>query len=333
VWLNAGPVVLRPVAQRDRDPLAAILMDAAIMRWALDERAMTRDEADAFLDAIDENRDDVLQTHAIAPDVTGPAVGFGGYRACRLLGAEDVEFGWVIATPHQGRGYATALGQAFIRYALDDLKLPRILAACNPANAPSLHILREKLGMRFEQEVEPRPGLRRRVYSAASDGLWSPAAREHPVAVRRVTADEAADLCSLVEEYYEAASVVLRDDRERLLSDYVSNVNGGAWVATCGSEAAGCILYHPLPGREAAGEVKRLYVRPAFRRRQIAQRLLERLERFAVSRGDEWLYLDTNDSLRAAIAFYERNGYRRCPRYNENPQATIFMRKRIRMVE
>jgi hypothetical protein len=33
--------------------------------------------------------------------------------------------------------------------------------------------------------------------------------------------------------------------------------------------------------------------------------------------------------LQAAIAFYERHGYLRCDRYNDNPQATIFMRKRL----
>jgi len=53
------------------------------------------------------------------------------------------------------------------------------------------------------------------------------------------------------------------------------------------------------------------------------------LELFALSRGDEWLYLDTNDSLQAAIVFSQRNGYISCPRYNDNPQARIFMRKRL----
>jgi GNAT superfamily N-acetyltransferase len=75
--------------------------------------------------------------------------------------------------------------------------------------------------------------------------------------------------------------------------------------------------------------VKRLYVRPPFRRHGLAQQLLNVLERFAVAHGDEWLYLDTNDALHAAVAFYERNGYARCDRYNDNPQATIFMRKRL----
>jgi len=144
--------------------------------------------------------------------------------------------------------------------------------------------------------------------------------------VRRVFAAEADDVLSLVEEYYDAAQVVARDGRAKMLG-YLADSDSGVWLAYCDTGAVGCILYHPLPHMGSVGEVKRLYVRPAFRRRGIAQELLERLERFASSRGVEWLYLDTNDELRAAIAFYERNGYVRCPRYNDNPQATIFMRK------
>ncbi len=41
------------------------------------------------------------------------------------------------------------------------------------------------------------------------------------------------------------------------------------------------------------------------------------------------LYLDTHDGLLAAIRFYERRGYVRIERYNDNPQATVFMRRAI----
>jgi hypothetical protein len=34
--------------------------------------------------------------------------------------------------------------------------------------------------------------------------------------------------------------------------------------------------------------------------------------------------------MTSAIRFYEQQGYERCARYNENPQATIFMRKELR---
>jgi GNAT superfamily N-acetyltransferase len=148
--------------------------------------------------------------------------------------------------------------------------------------------------------------------------------------VRRASVADRADVFRLVEEYYEAVSVVQRDDRERL-TQYVADPDCGAWLAFNDvGRAVGCVLYHPLPQLGAAGEMKRLYIQPASRRLGLAGWLVDELERFAGTRGDDWLYLDTKDDLVEAIRFYERKGYARCPRYNDNPQATIFMRKRLR---
>src|SRR2546426_52236 len=118
------------------------------------------------------------------------------------------------------------------------------------------------------------------------------------ITVRQPRSTDAADVFMLVEEYYDAVSVVARDDRTKLL-DYVTNADCGVWLAYSDTEPVGCILYHPLQDVDSAGEVKRLYVRPAFRGQGIAQELLNNLERFAVQRGDRWLFLDTNDSLHA----------------------------------
>jgi ribosomal protein S18 acetylase RimI-like enzyme len=147
--------------------------------------------------------------------------------------------------------------------------------------------------------------------------------------IRAVTTAEAEDAYSLIEEYYEAVHVIARDDRATILR-YLSDPESCVVLAFDDTHPAGCILYRPLRHMGSAGEVKRLYVRPAFRRRGIAEKLLRELERFASSRGTEWLYLDTTDDLQAALAFYERHGYLRCDRYNDNPQATVFMRKRLR---
>jgi ribosomal protein S18 acetylase RimI-like enzyme len=153
--------------------------------------------------------------------------------------------------------------------------------------------------------------------------------------IRAVTLAEARaaeDAISLIEEYYEAVKVIARDDRAQILH-YISDPESCILLAYDGPNAVGCILYRPLPKpllhTGSAGEVKRLYVRPAFRQRGIADKLLHALEQFASTQHVQWLYLDTTDDLKAAIAFYERHGYIRCDRYNDNPQATIFMRKRL----
>jgi len=155
--------------------------------------------------------------------------------------------------------------------------------------------------------------------------------REQPsqqLRLERTSAQRPEDAIALIEEYYEAIQVVERDNRKALL-EYLSNPQSAVWVAYHGTVPAGCILYRPLPAVDGAGEMKRLYVRPAYRGRGLASQLLRTLEEFAASQGARWLYLDTKDDLYEAIAFYERHGYARCARYNDNPQATIFMRKQL----
>ena len=164
--LDAGNVLLLPYEHRDRNALVAILGEPALMRLVLEERPLAKAEAETFIDR-DFRASGHLGYGAVALKSTGEAIGFSGFRACHYLNEDDVEFGWVLAKEHHGRGYATALGEALIRQALESRRLPRVLAACNPLNHASERILRDKLQMRFERQVEPRSGFCRRVYSAA----------------------------------------------------------------------------------------------------------------------------------------------------------------------
>jgi putative acetyltransferase len=147
------------------------------------------------------------------------------------------------------------------------------------------------------------------------------------IRVERAQVEYPDDAFALIEEYYEAVSVVARDDRAMLLG-YLSDPRSAIWVAYCDGVPMGCILYHPLPQLHA-GEMKRLYVRKEYRGLGVARQLLHTLEHFAREQQIAWLYLDTKDDLTNAIAFYRRHGYQSCTRYNDNPQATVFMRKRL----
>ncbi|MBC7369605.1 MAG: GNAT family N-acetyltransferase [Undibacterium sp.] len=57
------------------------------------------------------------------------------------------------------------------------------------------------------------------------------------------------------------------------------------------------------------GEVQKVMVHPAYRRRRIAARLMAEIERIAVTRGLTLLFLDTSDSHAGARVFYERLAY------------------------
>jgi ribosomal protein S18 acetylase RimI-like enzyme len=132
----------------------------------------------------------------------------------------------------------------------------------------------------------------------------------------------------IVEEYNEAVGVLVRDSPESFAQDYFGR-GSGFWLAQTGREIAGCIALRPLKTHKQAGEIKRLYVRPEFRGGGIAVALLTALEAYAAQYGYRWLYLDSKDDLEAAIRFYRSHGYEPCERYNQNEQATIFMRKAV----
>jgi len=132
----------------------------------------------------------------------------------------------------------------------------------------------------------------------------------------------------ILEEYYEAVHVVQRDDPATLQS-LLDEPASAMWLAYIGDQIAGCVVLRRLPAIGNAGECKRLYVRPAARGRHIATLLLDALEEHARNHQLDWIYLDTYDDLKPAITLYKRSGYERCERYNDNPQATLFLRKKL----
>jgi len=132
----------------------------------------------------------------------------------------------------------------------------------------------------------------------------------------------------ILDEYNDAVGVIARDDRASL-AGYLEAPNA-FWLALDGERVAGCVALRPLAERQADCEVKRLYVRPEYRGAGIASALMDAAEEYARSSGFTHVYLDTFDALDAAVRFYDRRGYDRITRYNDNPQATIFMRLDLR---
>lgn len=101
---------------------------------------------------------------------------------------------------------------------------------------------------------------------------------------------------------------------------------GRLYLVKAGGQAAGCIAMKRLD--ETRCEMKRLYIRPAFRGRGIARRLVERLLDDAKADGYEAMLLDTFPFLGQAIRLYRDLGFYEIPCYNNSPMGTtIYMRK------
>lgn len=147
--------------------------------------------------------------------------------------------------------------------------------------------------------------------------------------IRRATRDDLPQLTALIERYYDEWNVMQRDAPERI-AEYIDQPEPfGFFVAEENGVLAGCVLLRILPSVPSAAECKRLYVAPEFRGRGLASGLMDYIERLAASKVD-WVYLDTGADFTAAQALYPARGYQPCDRYNDNPQATCFFRKRLR---
>jgi putative acetyltransferase len=86
-------------------------------------------------------------------------------------------------------------------------------------------------------------------------------------------------------------------------------------VAAIGERAVACAGWRPLG--EGVAELRRMYVRPAFRGRGIARQLICWVEEEALAAGCPVMRLDANPLLEAAIGLYLSSGYRPIPAYRE----------------
>lgn len=87
----------------------------------------------------------------------------------------------------------------------------------------------------------------------------------------------------------------------------VGLVNGRA-VACGGWRALG----------HGAAELKRMYVRPAYRGRGLARQMIVAIEEEALAAGRPVIRLSTGTHLSAAIALYQSSGYRQIPAFGDH---------------
>ena len=114
------------------------------------------------------------------------------------------------------------------------------------------------------------------------------------------------------------------EDELRNLEAKYGRPEGRLYLALWDGEAAGCIALRKLDGQRC--EMKRLYVRPAFRGHKIGDALVDRVLQDAKAIGYRHMLLDTLPFLESAVHMYQKRGFYEIPRYNDSPvETTIFM--------
>jgi putative acetyltransferase len=93
--------------------------------------------------------------------------------------------------------------------------------------------------------------------------------------------------------------------------------HGRLYLARFDGNSAGCVALRRLEG--AICEMKRMYVKPAFRGKGIGRVMAEKVISDARYMGYTRMRLDTIDTMKAAIALYDSLGFKPIPPYRHNP--------------
>lgn len=115
------------------------------------------------------------------------------------------------------------------------------------------------------------------------------------------------------------------DEELATLPGKYSLPNGRLYIAYWNNEPAGCIGLRKL--NDGICEMKRLYVRPAFRGNNIGKKLVEKIIEDAKSGNYSLMRLDTiKDRMGNAVEIYENFGFIEIEAYYNNPDPnTLYM--------
>jgi len=130
---------------------------------------------------------------------------------------------------------------------------------------------------------------------------------------------------TLLREYPDSIPVSLEvADFEKWLADLpgpYAPPRGALLVVRANGASAGCVCLRPLDDETA--EIKRLYVRDAFRGAGVGRALVSELIALARSSGYTRLRLDTHSTMTPAQNLYRSFGFAEIPAYWDNPVSGV----------
>jgi ribosomal protein S18 acetylase RimI-like enzyme len=103
---------------------------------------------------------------------------------------------------------------------------------------------------------------------------------------------------------------------------------GAVILAKIDNDIVACVAIRNLENQIA--ELKRMFVKPAFRHQSIAQNLLHKATEFAIGTGYKSIRLDTLNTMTPAMNLYTKNGFKQIEAYYHNPLETaVYFEKTI----
>jgi RimJ/RimL family protein N-acetyltransferase len=155
-WLKTERLALRRFTQADLDWLVELYGDRDVTRYlgGAKDRAKTEELLNTrILEYYDQHP--ALGIWMTVERTTGKSLGF--HLLNHIRGESIIQIGFTLAKSAWGKGYATEMAAAVLRYGFVDLKLPRIAGMASVQNQASQRVLL-KIGLeRRGERTFPHP--------------------------------------------------------------------------------------------------------------------------------------------------------------------------------
>lgn len=168
--ISTKRLILRTPIEADFDTLhEQMLSNPEVMRFVFAGIPLTIERSRKFFSSFDHEATG-RKIGVLIEKRNSQIIGFAGLLECHVLGKKDevrYEIGFALAPTAWGKGFATEIGIAQLKYGFSKIGCTELLAQVAPANKNSIAVI-EKIGMTFHSTIQSKERGERRLYIASA---------------------------------------------------------------------------------------------------------------------------------------------------------------------
>jgi [ribosomal protein S5]-alanine N-acetyltransferase len=174
--LETERLALREWAPEDAEALHVLVSDPEVMRYVGDSRTWDIERTREWIEKLNVSyRTRGFSRWAVVEREGGLPVGSCGFAPLPWSG--EIDFGYMFRRDRWGRGYASEITPAALRYGFERYGFREVVASIDPKNDASRRVL-EKIGFVYRNnEIQPGEEEESEIYVALNSSLASGGAK------------------------------------------------------------------------------------------------------------------------------------------------------------
>ena len=145
--IHTARLVIRRFNLADGAFIVQLVNQPSWLQWIGNRNVHTLNDAETYLSSGPLSMYERYGVGLCGVELAGTLIGMAGL--IKRSPEAEIDLGYAFLPEYWGQGYATEVAQALLNYAINTLKLPRIIATTQLENQQSIKVL-ERIGMQFE---------------------------------------------------------------------------------------------------------------------------------------------------------------------------------------